>query len=120
MSEPTGYRKTTRAGKWEDITELLTPEAVEQLRAGATILLPLGDSEPTPLERGLVLRFRKPLTERLTSLKVMRLDREKGKLWAKEVDLIDGDEAEQIMEDEMNSVGTNNRHQRRWMARKKK
>jgi hypothetical protein len=82
-------RRTNRQ-QWQDITDLLTPKGIEAMKAGTDIGFNVGqvltfDYEGSP-----------------NHLKVMRLDRKKGRLWAKEVRLYKEEDFE-IVEKEANS-----------------
>lgn len=66
--------------KWDDITDMLTPQGIEALKAGKDIGLSVGQ----------VMRFDYEGSE--TSVKIMRLDRTTGKMWGKEIELYTADE----------------------------
>jgi hypothetical protein len=70
--------------KWVDITDLLTLDGVEALRNGKDIGLTVGQ----------VLKFDYEGSE--TYLRLVRLDRRRGKLWAKEVQLYNPEDVEVV------------------------
>lgn len=79
--------------KWEDISDVLSAEGQYALRTGKTISI--GDTE---LKVGTVLRFRQDLSQRVTTLRVVRLDRKRGKLWAVQAELVNPAEGKAKME----------------------
>lgn len=76
-------RRTNRQ-QWIDLTEILTPNGIEALKAGKDIGINVGQ----------VLKF--DYEGSANNLKLMRLDRKRGRVWAKEVRLYTPDELEAV------------------------
>jgi len=98
-------------GKLQDITELLTEKGVAALKAGEVVNLGT-EEEPMLLKNGTVLKMKQQLSGKETHLKIRRLDRKRGKLWAEEVTLLKDEAAQQVLD----KAGMN-RFQRRWMKK---
>jgi hypothetical protein len=101
-------------GKLQDITEILTEKGLEALRAGRVVNLGTDDA-PMLLKAGTVLKMKQQLSGKETHLKLKRLDRKRGKLWAEEITLLKDEEAQAVLD----KAGMN-RFQRRWMAKHNK
>lgn len=78
--------------KWEDITDMFTPKGVAALCAGETIEL----GEGNIVKVGAVLKFQQPLSQAFTSLRITRVDKRTGKIWAVKTEMITTEEAMEL------------------------
>ncbi len=107
------------AQKWQELTDLFTEKGIEAIRNGVVISLGKDENGDDMLVKvGNVLKFRQELSGKVTSLKIMRIDKVRGKVWAKEIEMMDAEQAEmKAQEMEQRDM---NRHQRRWLAKRRK
>lgn len=110
---------TPKEGKWVDITEIFTEKGVQAIKDGVVISLGKDEDGNDQLVKvGNVLKFRQPLSGKTTNLKIKRLDKRLGKVWAREIEMMDAEEAE--MKAQEIEKGNLNRFQRRWIAKRNK
>lgn len=69
---------------WVDLTDLLTEQGIEAMKAGKDIGINVGQ----------ILKF--DYEGSGTNFKVMRLDRKRGKLWGREVELYKPEDVEVV------------------------
>lgn len=80
---------------WEDITDVFTRKGIDALLAGEQVFLS-ADGKSDEVKVGAVLKFRTPLSGKITNLRVTRIDKHTGKVWAKHTELITTEQAEEF------------------------